>query len=181
MEHSKPSNALVYLVTVLKCGLAAALLGAVLYVSYTYPQQSLDVLSQGWQYVSTKLAFVGTAAGFIWFILTYPFVKSYELAVDASAAYWIGLFSAYLWFNCMSYSLKKKDITSAVYSFTDNTAGWLGLVFVISVYLVCFDSKDGFETFIKMFFFTIVLMVKIWIEEAREEVKKNTAKKQKSA
>jgi hypothetical protein len=165
MERSNQSNLKLYLITALTCGLGAAFIGFVLFVSNVYPQESTDLLAAAWAYLCIKLSFVGTAAGFLWFVFTYPFVKAYAFVVDAGPEYWISLFSAYLWFNCIGYSLELKGIKTTFQSCMENTAGWLGLAFMVSVYMICIaKAASGFDIVFSFMLVTFLFFLKVALE-----------------
>lgn len=158
MEPDNKSSVLTALVTCLTCGLAVILFGLMIYQCYTYPDQTSAFLSQAWDYISTELSFVGTAAHFIWFVVTYPFIYAFKAIIGATAIFWISFFCLYLWCSCIAHHLQRKGITSDIYKGFDTAANILGCWLVLLLYIACFGLE---ETLMSMFLLTAVLVVKL--------------------
>lgn len=177
MEPENKSSGLTALVTCVTCGLAVILFGLMIYQCYTFPDQTSAFLSQTWNYISTELAFVGTAANFIWFVVTYPFIFAFKAIIAATSIFWISFFCLYLWCSCIAYHLKRKGITTKVYQVFEMAADQLGGWFCIFVYIsIVGHSSDFFEGFMGVVAFSLVLVIIIGLlgklEEEREARRK---------
>lgn len=182
MEHGNASYMREYLLTCLTCGLAVLLAGSLAYFSYEYPQELEGYLSSAWIFLSTRLAFVGSAASFIFDVVTYPFVFVYKAVIGATALFWILLLGAYLWCSCIAHHLKKKGITTKVYKAFDKAAAQLGACFVILVYLAIFGRSPDFITgFIIFSAFTMILLLKFDVEVKVEKEKDKKEKAMKAS
>lgn len=182
MGHGNTSYMREYLLTCLTCGLAVLFAGSLAYFCYEYPHELEDFMTSAWIFLSTNLAFVGTAATFIFGVVTYPFVFVYKAVIGATALFWIFLFGAYLWCSCIAHHLKRKGISTKVYKAFDKAAEQFGAWFVVLVYLAIIGGSEDFHTgFGRFFLFTVILVAKISIEARLEEEKKEREKALKDA